>query len=560
MYARTARVWRAILVGALAATTVGVVAVPAAAAEGETAACDLSPAGDLDRDNEKRGCLRVTATLSQAPAVGQRASLAFTVDAAVPVARARISADLPPGLRWVTVPAGMAQSSFASRAPHLNGVVRRAGLTRALAAGQRLRYEGVVEAVTAGPAEISITAVDPARAARDGGADTVQVTVGATAADTRMGIAVDRNAGVTALTGPAARPLTAGKKQARLSGARPAAAESPNGTACAAGTWNYTDRNGVGRPGVSWLVEAWDRDNTGGDDLLASGLTGFNGEYTLCFNNGDEGTVGQDLYVRFVAQNNNWRVQTADGWIYNYTTAVDGEVVDGTTTDFGWLQPGDPTHMRAAAAFAATQVTWNNIPGACWDMVGPCKTVVILWSPDSTDGTYYSLGTDDIHLAAADPDEPMVVSHEVTHAIMDDVFDDAYPSFPNCSPHWINRVSSDGCAWTEGFAEWVPLMVFGSSNFVGVNMETPTWGTANWGDGVAVEGRVAGALWDLSDADNEGTDRVAEGINNIWTTFQNHNSGTFAQFWSDRAADGFNVDNNALGSLYQNTIDFGFAG
>ena len=42
---------------------------------------------------------------------------------------------------------------------------------------------------------------------------------------------------------------------------------------------------------------------------------------------------------------------------------------------------------------------------------------------------------------------------------MDDVYEDAYPDHPNCSPHNINVVSSPGCAWTEGFAKWVPASV-----------------------------------------------------------------------------------------------------
>ncbi|GAA1797352.1 hypothetical protein GCM10009682_18710 [Luedemannella flava] len=121
-------------------------------------------------------------------------------------------------------------------------------------------------------------------------------------------------------------------------------------------------------------------------------------------------------------------MRTRAGWIYNYVSGVDGEVLDNTTADFGPLQPGDPTHMRGAAAFAATQVTWNNVPGACWDMVGPCRAVVILWQPDSDDGTYYSLATNDVHLAAVDPDSAILVSHEVTHSIMDDVYEDNFPS------------------------------------------------------------------------------------------------------------------------------------
>ena len=33
------------------------------------------------------------------------------------------------------------------------------------------------------------------------------------------------------------------------------------------------------------------------------------------------------------------------------------------------------------------------------------------------------------------------------------------PDRPNCNPHRIEKFSSPGCAWTEGFAEWVPASV-----------------------------------------------------------------------------------------------------
>jgi hypothetical protein len=170
-----------------------------------------------------------------------------------------------------------------------------------------------------------------------------------------------------------------------------------------------------------------------------------------------------------------------------------------------------------------------------------------------------------VHLKAIDPDSAHTVSHEVTHSIMDDVYEDAYPATPNCNPHNIPAVSSAGCAWTEGFAEWLPAVVFRDPSYrwpngSSLNLETPTWGTAGWSNGPTVEGRVAGALIDLYDTNNEGTDRWSEDMSVIWSTFQNHVSGNLSAFWSHRRADGFNVSNSPLGSFYQNTINFGFAG
>jgi hypothetical protein len=80
------------------------------------------------------------------------------------------------------------------------------------------------------------------------------------------------------------------------------------------------------------------------------------------------------------------------------------------------------------------------------------------------------------------------------------------------------------------------------------------------GRGDSTEGRIAGALIDISDADNEAPwDRYTEGTGNVWSTFTRHVSGTLAQFWAQRAADGFNTtDAGASADLFQNTVDYTF--
>jgi hypothetical protein len=45
----------------------------------------------------------------------------------------------------------------------------------------------------------------------------------------------------------------------------------------------------------------------------------------------------------------------------------------------------------------------------------------------------------------------------------------------------------------------------------------------------------------------------------VWSTFTRHVSGTLAQFWAQRAADGFNTtDAGASADLFQNTVDYTF--
>jgi len=543
------------------------------------------PSGSRSTNNEFRSCFQVTAKLSRAIAVHQRSTLNITVRAAVARDDVAITADLPPNLRWVTPPTGTTTSSRVSKAPHAKGIHQLARTTRSMRAGQTLRYQGVVEAVAAGTAEITVTATtNPSAnpltnpsARPETGSDRVFLTVGQTAAESRLGIAKRQVDEAVPYTGPKPTVKAAPAKARTMTPIRPAkkpaaqvspkvatkaaTADAPSAetgasrvlsagaTACVTGTWNYVDANGVGQPGAFWTVEVWDDDGNTGDDLLASGLSGWSGEYTLCFDNGDENGTGQDVYVVFRAISNAWLVQDNNGNIYGAQTWITWNVADGGTTNLGGLQQADATYFRVGAAFEGVKDVWFATPGGCWDDNNRCEYVRVRWEPTSTDGTYYSLGDKQIHLAAADPDNAWVVAHETAHSIMDDAYDYNFPAFSCPSPHYVNVASEVGCAWVEGFAEWMGDAVTG-----GTWMEN----TAGWDTGDITEGRVAGALYDLWDGTNEGTDRTTEGMNSIWTTLQNHNSGTFRDFWNSRAADGFDVGNNALGSLYQNSIDYGF--
>ncbi|GIE99843.1 hypothetical protein [Paractinoplanes rishiriensis] len=557
--------------------------LPSAAQAEPADECVLPASTHRSTLDEQHGCLTVDAALDAAPSVGETATFTYEVRSAIADDAVTLSVELPPGLRWRSAPAGTTLSTRESLAPQARGTVQRVEMTRAFAAGESLRLTGTVSATASGPAEIQARATAEVDSGTEAGGDDVLLTVAAAGAESRLGIVSSNRAAAVRYQGSA--PVVAagetkaadgrltppsaderapepsdrsGEPAGERAGTEPAVA----GTSCVTGSWNFVDHKGVARAARQWQVQAWDDDaSTGnGNDFLASGLTGFDGRYTLCFTSTDVGGAGsQDVYLVFIADNGSWRVQSPWG-TYNYGSGVMWNVPTGTK-EVGWLQPGDPTHMRGAHAFEAVSDAWNGTPGACWDLIGACRPVVVNWAPGSTDGTYYSLGDNQVHLAAADPDSRHTVVHEAGHSIMDDVFDDAYPSTPSCNPHYIKKVSSQGCAWTEGFAEWFPAQIYNDPYFrwpngSSVNLETPTWGSLLWANGDRVEGRVAGALIDLADSHNDGTDAYAEGMYNIWTTFQRHNSPHFRQFWTDRGADGFSVGNAPLNSLYQNTIDY----
>ena len=117
---RIARAMVASTVLALAA--IGLSGAPAQAGMPDDA-CVLNPSRSQSSFNEARSCFSVGAKMSRALAVKEQATLTFTVTAAATRAGVKVSAELPPNLRWVTRPAGTSQSSRLSLAPHRQGSI-----------------------------------------------------------------------------------------------------------------------------------------------------------------------------------------------------------------------------------------------------------------------------------------------------------------------------------------------------------------------------------------------------------------------------------------------------
>lgn len=125
------------------------------------------------------------------------------------------------------------------------------------------------------------------------------------------------------------------------------------------------------------------------------------------------------------------------------------------------------------------------------------------------------------------------------------------------------------CAWTEGWGNFLALTVngdpcydFGLGPCSGVpnqnhfNLETATWGD-NRPTGDTVEGRVAGALYDLWDTNNEIIyDSATFGYAPIWNIVRAApHENRFLEFWNSWEASG-NNRHHAVRAIYQNTIDY----
>ncbi|HUQ56494.1 hypothetical protein [Lentzea sp.] len=579
---------------ALVALTVSglITALPtgAQAAEGSPA-CTLRPNPHVSTVNPWGSCVSVAASLSALPAVGESAQLTVEVTAQFARPDVRVEVDLPVGLEWEQVPAGLGVSQVAAAVPADRGGLHRAGGATALAAGGTKRFTGRVRATAAGPADIAARAVSAGDEHAPVPVDHVYLTVADRGGRSASGMAGSAHSAATATK------VTAGRVAPRLIH-RPAAASAAPvpvdahvqgttalaGTACVTGGWAYTDSAFAVRSSPNYGVQVWDRDNNDAHDLLGVVATDSAGNYTVCFDNTDTdgGTVdgGQDVYVRFIAENNMWRVQeTGTGKVFSYDSTVAANLAAGATHNFGQLQPTDPLHWLGVQAFDAVNDFWYWKPGGCWDAldVDVCPKVIVNWRWDSTVGTHYDPNpvVRQVFLKAVDPISRDVTVHEATHSVMDDVYE--YSAVPGAGgAHNVHTRSTAGLAWVEGFAEWTPAQVYNDPVWnwpdgKTIDLESATWGstwadpplgTFGWDNGDTVEGRVAGALIDLSDSTNEAPwDRLSEeGLapGHIWTTFLSHKSNSFSEFWAHRSADGFTTSVSALASLYQNTIDYTF--
>jgi hypothetical protein len=190
-----------------------------------------------------------------------------------------------------------------------------------------------------------------------------------------------------------------------------------------------------------------------------------------------------------------------------------------------------------------------NDPGAC----------TVRWYPGNPDATEYLWGGQ-VHINGADSRSSDVSIHEYSHNIMYTKYGNWMPPNPNCHPHYMGLISSEGCAWTEGFAEFNPFAVNNNPLWhwpAGgtLNFETPSWGVpADWNNGDQVEGRVAGALWDIYDTSNDGSDIYSYPFYSIWNVIFSQRLNTFSEFWNSWLSNGYST--NARYCIYQNTIDY----
>ncbi|MHA3701447.1 IPT/TIG domain-containing protein [Jatrophihabitans sp. YIM 134969] len=538
----------------------GAKGAPASAAPNPDAGCTLSPS--LTQKSDDLSCIGVGATLSSVPALGATATLTVTVRAGRAEAGTRVTVDLPSTLAF-------ADGTATTAAVNGAGAAQRATLaTTDLAPGASRTYTRTVKAVRTGFGELTAKASAVVGKTRtDVGADTVHLTVGATAATTHKGLAPKTGDGAVVATRAKVAPLAVNRPSAPLPAlSRPAtqsaATAAAPGTTCATGTWAFTDAGGATVGTAKAVIQVWR-----GGAQIASQFANNSGGYTLCWASG--GTANS-VYVRFVHTNKVWKVVNDAGADYAYVTGT-VSIADGGTYDFGTLLPADTTQRRALHAYHTAAITYDWIyqnsgtdPNVgCWSPYGSsCRQMQVMWQADHASGSNWT--PDRVYLGATSPDSEDVPTHEYNHELMYDLYGSTFPSTTNCSPHYLFSVSSTTCAWTEGYADWADVSVWGNTLYTystgGTDDFNRTWDGGDAGD--QVEGRVVQALASLNDGAKYPFDNISgpgyRTAVNFWSTMRTYKPTTFASFWAGRAAGGQDVSQAALSALFQGTIDYGF--
>lgn len=313
------------------------------------------------------------------------------------------------------------------------------------------------------------------------------------------------------------------------------------------------------KPARAAGVELWGNEKpTDAPRPLASGLTRTdNGGFDLCHTPTTTTTMSA-LWVRFNARYLGlWKVTDNSGRLYTFDTPTRTNVSAGVNLGTVKAPAADSRAWHAFDTVFDLYISRTNDVSRCWAARetddNACTGVTIRWGEESR-GTSFDEGV--IQLSGADPDSQHVTLHELGHFFMWVLYGRTFPAVTGCWPHYVNRASSDTCAWTEGFAdavstyvsaEYPPRYVFNDGGSIEL-----TYGSG-WDVGDTVQGNVAGSLIDLSYYHDAGWARTID-------VLAAKRPATFAQYFN-LARPGANpplaTTGPVLDKLLKHAIDYG---
>ena len=355
------------------------------------------------------------------------------------------------------------------------------------------------------------------------------------------------------------------------------------GEVTASGTFHYYDRQDSYVPARFTSALLYDADPGGVDDLLASTTTDGNGFFQFPpLLNWDSDDSSQDPFARRLDLYVVWETDSNDGpsrrkvtsllgtlsqWGSGvHTNASDGAVAFANYVENGsggeramWLF--DDLHRAKDYVVATTgsspgtaEVRWEYNVNCFFFNVQICNS-----------GFWPAPAQWHLHLKSACGLTRRGPSRDLApymYNAMGQWFWQAeqwYDWWFTCIDHDVFVPGETAlCAWTEGWADFMPMAVQGTNVWNGHQIEAKTWPVPPDPDGTgdAIEGRVAGALYDLFDNTNDGWDQVSFGFSPIWNILRTGTRETnFSEFWSSWRSQGYG-QHLAVQAIYQNTIDY----
>ena len=364
------------------------------------------------------------------------------------------------------------------------------------------------------------------------------------------------------------------------------------GQVTAQGVFSYTDRDGVTLRSARFTkVYLYDWDADGNHDLLAGPIvTDGNGffqfppvaNWDTDDSDPDPNNRRLDLFVIWETDVDDSatarrRVTNFNNQVYRWYSFTSTNSSGGIVDFSSFLPAGFPA-LEAMWIFQDLRRAWEYVHSNSNPQTDP-GSVTARWQAGqnalglclSGSCFYAGSGGPFIFIAHGDRNSPDQVIHEVGHQYMYNATQWWWWN-PICAvTHNIFVQTDVNCAWSEGWAYFLSLSVNGDPCYdwgigscgagggVFENLETPTWGD-NRPQSDTVEGRVAGALYDLWDSNNEPIyDSAIFGFAPIWNIVRAApHEISFQEFWNSWRASG-NNRHHAVRAIYQNTIDYNTA-
>ncbi|MER7582620.1 ricin-type beta-trefoil lectin domain protein [Kitasatospora sp. NPDC097691] len=250
-------------------------------------------------------------------------------------------------------------------------------------------------------------------------------------------------------------------------------------------------------------VELWGAEgNEDGHSLGVWGFTGVDdGSFNLCYTPTTTTSLRVVWAQAWSQSSRLWRVLDYNAQYYTLQSPTYLHVT--ASRNVGTTKPPAAT-ARAWHAFDTINPLWwyrANPASICWSAHeldnNNCTELNIYWA-DGNDKASYDPDYNQLILAGTVPDSEHTVLHEAGHFLMNRLYNGMFPKSDNCSSHYIPTVSSETCAWTEGFADSVAAYVLGDNRYVFSNGTSTEFTYGNgWQVGDQVQGNVDGSLLDL---------------------------------------------------------------